>query len=393
MLEPRRIAAVSAASWMAQVLNEQIGETIGYSIRFDSKVSGRTRIEVVTEGILTRRIQSDPGLEGVGMVIFDEFHERTLHADLALALCLDVRTMLARISKYWSCPQRSITGRWHLCSATLPSSPRRARPSRGRRYLDERTAYLASRMTAAIRTALRETKGDILAFLPGSGEIRTCAKGARERLDLSARTNFQLHPLYGDLPFDEQERAIMPSPEHRKIVLATNIAETSLTIEGVQVVIDSGLTRRLRYDPSTGMNRLVTVPVSKASAEQRKGRAGRLGPGVCYRLYGKQDLQGAPAFAPPEIMESDLSPLLLELAAWGVKDASALLGSIRRLLRHGMRQYSSSRISAPLIRTGLSPLSAGDGAPSAPSKIVPHAVKGQTIGQCPPWRRAGRYSF
>jgi ATP-dependent helicase HrpB len=324
MLEPRRIAAVSAARWMAQSLNEQIGETIGYSIRFDSKVSGRTRIEVVTEGILTRRIQSDPGLDGVGMIIFDEFHERTLHADLALALCLDIRKILRPELKIMVMsatldygPIASLLG-----NAPIVTSSGKAYPVE-ERYLDERDGYVASRMTSAIRTALGETKGDILAFLPGSGEIRTCAKELENSLPV-AKTNITVHPLYGDLPFDEQEKAIMPLPGHRKIVLATNIAETSLTIEGVQVVIDSGLTRRLRYDPSNGMNRLVTVSVSKASAAQRKGRAGRLGPGVCYRLYGKQDLQGAPAFAPPEIMESDLSPLLLELAAWGVTEASAL---------------------------------------------------------------------
>ena len=185
------------------------------------------------------------------------------------------------------------------------------------------SGLLPVRISSAVKTALQETHGDILVFLPGSGEIRACDRQLREALNLDD-DRIALHPLYGDLPFEEQERAILPSRDRRKIVLATNIAETSLTIEGVHVVIDSGLTRTLRYDPATGMNRLVTVPVSKASAEQRKGRAGRLGPGVCYRLYGKQDLHGMLSFTQPEILVSDLSPLALELAAWGVKDPHTL---------------------------------------------------------------------
>jgi ATP-dependent helicase HrpB len=324
MLEPRRIAAVSAARWMAKTLGEQAGETVGYAIRFDAKRSQRTRIEVVTEGILTRRIQADPGLEGVAMVIFDEFHERSIHADLALALCLDIRKQLRDdlklmvMSATMECgPVAALLG-----NAPVITSIGKAFPVE-EQYVAETSGPLPLRISAAIKAALRDTHGDILVFLPGSGEIRACERQLRESLNMS-EDRIALHPLYGDLPFEEQERAILPSKDRRKIVLATNIAETSLTIEGVHVVIDSGLTRTLRYDPATGMNRLVTVPVSKASAEQRKGRAGRLGPGVCYRLYSSHDLHGMPAFTQPEILVSDLSPLALELAAWGVNDPHAL---------------------------------------------------------------------
>ncbi|MBI5849058.1 MAG: ATP-dependent helicase HrpB [Nitrospirae bacterium] len=324
MLEPRRIAAVSAARWMAQTIGEQVGETVGYTIRFDRRVSDKTRIEVVTEGILTRRIQTDPTLEGVAMIIFDEFHERSIHADLALALCLDIRKGLRTDMKLL------------IMSATLDCGPIAALlgnapviSSCGKafsveeRYIGETGKRpLKERITDAVVSALKETSGDILVFLPGSGEIRQCSDVLRKSIpDRSG--NISVHPLYGDLPFEEQEQAILPSPR-RKIVLATNIAETSLTIEGVTVVIDSGLTRRLQYDPSTGMNRLITVNVSRASAEQRKGRAGRLAPGVCYRLYSRHVFQSMIPFTPPEILVSDLSSLLLELALWGVKEPSML---------------------------------------------------------------------
>ncbi|HUI67093.1 MAG TPA: ATP-dependent helicase HrpB [Nitrospirota bacterium] len=324
MLEPRRIAAVSAARWMAKSLNEQAGETIGYAIRFDRSVSTKTRIEVVTEGILTRRIQSDPSLEGVAMIIFDEFHERSIHADLALALCLDIRKGLRQdlkilvMSATMDCgPIASLLG-----NALIITSSGKAFPVE-ERYLEDSTGPLPVRIFGAVKTALKETNGDILVFLPGSGEIRACLKELQEALNMN-EDRISLHALYGDLPFEEQERAIMPSKDKRKIVLATNIAETSLTIEGVHVVIDTGLTRMLRYDASTGMNRLVTVSVSRASAEQRKGRAGRLGPGVCYRLYSKHDLHSMLPFTKPEILVSDLSPLALDLAVWGVKDPHTL---------------------------------------------------------------------
>ncbi|MBA4373227.1 MAG: ATP-dependent helicase HrpB [Thermodesulfovibrio sp.] len=322
MLEPRRIAATSASRWMASILGEEVGATVGYTIRFDRRVSDATRIEVVTEGILTRRIQSDPGLDGVAMVIFDEFHERSLQADLALALCLDIQQNLREDLKIM------------VMSATLNSGPIAALlgnapviTSEGKifpveeRYLAEtKEGPPAARAAEAVRRVVRETDGDILVFLPGAGEIKAAAEILRPALE---QIGGEVHPLYGDLSFEEQERAIIPSAK-RRIVLATNIAETSLTIEGVQVVVDSGLARRLQYDPSTGMNRLVTVSVSRASAEQRKGRAGRLGPGICYRLYSKYTFQSMVPFALPEILISDLSSLVLELAVWGVKDPSAL---------------------------------------------------------------------
>ncbi len=324
MLEPRRIAAVSAARWMAQTLGEQAGKTVGYTIRFDSRTSDSTRIEVVTEGVLTRRIQHDPGLEGIAMVIFDEFHERSLHADLALALSLDIRRNLREdlkilvMSATLDCgPIASL-----LDNAPVITSQGTAFPVEEHYLGDKRDRSLSEQVTDAVRAALNETSGDILVFLPGSGEIRSCAEALRAVIERRG-DGITLHPLYGDLPFEEQERAIFPS-KNRKVVLATNIAETSLTIEGVHVVIDSGLTRRLQYDPSTGMNRLITLSVSKASAEQRKGRAGRLGPGVCYRLYSRHAFQSMIPFAPPEMLVSDLSSLALELAVWGVKDPSAL---------------------------------------------------------------------
>lgn len=324
MLEPRRIAAVSAARWMAQSLGEQPGGAVGYAIRFDAKRSDKTRIEVVTEGILTRRIQADPALEGTALVIFDEFHERSIHADLALALCLDIRKGLRPDLKILVMSATLDTG---PVSSLLGNAP--VISSKGRFYpVEERWGEdaeerLVPRVTAAVRAALRETEGDILVFLPGAGEIRACMKELQLMPDREEQ-RIALHGLYGDLPFEEQERAILPSRDHRKIVLATNIAETSLTIQGVHVVIDSGLTRMLRYDPGTGMNRLVTLPVAKSAAEQRKGRAGRLGPGVCYRLYSRQLFAGKPPFPQPEILVSELSPLALELAVWGVKDHRAL---------------------------------------------------------------------
>ena len=324
MLEPRRIAAVSAARWMARSLGEEAGGTIGYAIRFDTRRSDRTRVEVVTEGILARRLQADPVLEDTALVIFDEFHERSIHADLALALCLDVRKGLRPDLKLLVMSATLDTGPIAalLGGAPVVSSGGRSFPVE-ERYSEARPDPLPSRIAGAVRTALRETSGDILVFLPGAGEIRGCTRELQESLDLDEE-RLSLHPLFGDLPFDEQERAIVPSRDRRKIVLATNIAETSLTIQGVHVVIDSGLTRMLRYDPSTGMNRLVTVSVSRASAEQRKGRAGRLGPGVCFRLYSRQAFRELLPFAQPEVLLTDLSPLALELAVWGVKDPASL---------------------------------------------------------------------
>ncbi|MBL0225676.1 MAG: ATP-dependent helicase HrpB [Geobacteraceae bacterium] len=323
MLEPRRLAAVSAARWMARCLGEEVGQTVGYSIRFDSRVSPSTRIEVVTEGILTRRIQSDPLLEGVAMLIFDEFHERSLQADLGLALALDVQRQVR--------PDLKIL----VMSATLETGPLAGLlgdapllTSVGRSYPVEEIfiegrghAPLPHQMAATIMRAVHEREGDILAFLPGSGEIRSC--DARLADAGFGERGIAVHQLYGDLPFDRQQAAIVPGKQ-RRVILATSIAETSLTIEGVSIVIDSGLSRRMKHDLASGMNRLVTVRESRSSAIQRAGRAGRLGPGVCYRLFGRNTFLALTPHSPPEILEADLSGLLLELAAWGCSEPQAL---------------------------------------------------------------------
>jgi ATP-dependent helicase HrpB len=322
MLEPRRLAAVNAANRMAFTLGEEAGQTVGYTMRFERRVSSRTRIEVVTEGILTRRLQRDPCLEGVALVVFDEFHERNLTADFALALCLEVQRevrpdlKILVMSATLDCgPVAALLG-----NAPVVVSEGRSFPVAVRWLEDAGHQPLPVRMVAAVRRALQETEGDILAFLPGAGEIRACAEQLRQTTDSSSLT---IHPLYGDLPFADQQKAILPGPV-RKVVLATNIAETSLTIEGVRTVIDSGLTRTLRHDLGSGMNRLLTVRESRASAEQRAGRAGRLAPGVCYRLFGPHTFNAMTGFPPAEILVSDLSSLVLELAVWGVRDPATL---------------------------------------------------------------------
>jgi len=315
MLEPRRIAAVSAARYMAELLDEPVGRTVGYTIRFERQVSAGTRIEVVTEGVLTRRIQGNPQLEGVACLIFDEFHERSIHADLGLALCLEIQSALRPDLKLLV---MSATLDCAAVSRLLGDAP--VVVSEGRQFpvavrysfISERHP-LARKMAGLIRNALVEEDGDLLAFLPGSAEIRAVEH------ELTGLTDAVIFPLYGDLPFEQQKKAVLPG-KNRRVVLATNIAETSLTIDGVKIVVDSGLSRRLQLDPATGLERLVTVRTSKASADQRKGRAGRTAPGVCYRLYGEHNYQAMSPFSPPEILNADLSPLFLELAAWGVTD-------------------------------------------------------------------------
>ena len=322
MLEPRRLAAVNAASWLARSAGEPVGATVGYSIRFQRQVSKATRLEVVTEGLLTRRLQSDPGLEGVGVVIFDEFHERSLQADTALAFCLDVQRhlrddlkILVMSATLESKPVSHLLGDVPVVSCEGRSYPVDIR------YLGEPSGDIAQAAARGVLRALRETAGDILVFLPGSGEISRCQEQLRQSLTTAAEP--LVVPLYGDLPFAEQERAIVPTPQ-RKVVLATAIAETSLTIEGVTVVIDAGLSRRLQYDPNTGLNRLVTVRVAAASAIQRAGRAGRLGPGVCYRLWSEGTQSSLVPYNPPEIRIADLAPLALDLANWGTSEALSL---------------------------------------------------------------------
>ncbi len=323
MLEPRRLAAVSAARRMADSLGEEVGSAVGYSIRFDRCVTSAARIEVVTEGILTRRIQNDPSLEGIAMIIFDEFHERSIHADLGLALCLEVQRHLRPDLKMliMSATLDIQPLSRMLDNAPVISSTGRSFPVEEIFIDDQGHGKLPQRMTAAIICALNESQGDILAFLPGSGEIRSCAALLADA-GIPAR-KVEVHQLYGDLPFALQQQAIQPG-RLRKIVLATSIAETSLTIEGVRVVIDCGVSRRVRFDPASGMNRLITVRASRASAEQRKGRAGRMAPGICYRLYSRHTMSAMTPHTPPEILEADLSPLLLELAAWGNRGPSEL---------------------------------------------------------------------
>jgi ATP-dependent helicase HrpB len=321
MLEPRRVAAVHAARFMAGCLGEPVGGTVGFAVRFERKVSARTRIEVMTEGILTRRLQADPFLEGVGLVIFDEFHERNLHSDLALALCRDVqqglREDLRLLVMSATLDAEPVAGM--LGGAPLLASEGRSFPVEIR-YLDRDPQGAADAAAGAVRRALREGEGDILVFLPGVGEIRRC----RELLSAEQENGgLLICPLYGDLPLAEQEKALRPAGR-RKVVLATNIAETSLTIEGVRVVVDSGYMRRSRFDPASGLERLETVRVSRANAAQRAGRAGRLGPGLCLRLWTEAQQGSLLPFTPPEIRSADLSGLALELARWGMADAGRL---------------------------------------------------------------------
>ena len=322
MQEPRRLAARAAARRMAATLGEQVGETVGYRVRLDSKVGPRTRIEVVTDGLFLRMLQDDPSLDGIGCVIFDELHERGLETDLSFALVREAQSILREDLRIVA------------MSATLDPGPVADRlggaamiESAGRmfpvdtRYLDREPAgRIEDTMASAIRRALGEQGGSVLAFLPGVGEIRR----VEERLQ-GLDAGIDIAPLYGDLSPADQDRAISPAPAgRRKVVLATSIAETSLTIEGVRIVIDSGLMRLPRFSPRSGMTRLETVRVSQASSDQRRGRAGRLEPGVCYRLWTEEAQRGLLPFTPPEILDADLAPLALELAAWGVADVASL---------------------------------------------------------------------
>lgn len=322
MLEPRRLAARSVAMRMASLLKEEAGETIGYRVRFENKVSAKTRIEVVTEGILTRMIQTDNALEGVGLVIFDEFHERSLQADLALALTHQVQSLLRSDLRILI---MSATLDGERISERLGNAP--ILTSEGRQYpvthihiATEKDDRLAASVTQTILKALREQKGDLLVFLPGAGEITRVEQQLTE-----ASVGAIITPLYGDLPFKKQQEAILPDAGGaRKIVLATSIAETSLTIEGITTVIDSGYARVPRFDPRSGLTRLETIRVTKDAADQRAGRAGRLGPGVCYRLWSAATERMLQPSRQPEIMEADLTTLVLELAQWGIQDADQL---------------------------------------------------------------------
>ncbi len=328
LLEPRRLAAKAAAQRLAEQLSEPVGQRIGYRIRLESRISAATRIEVITEGILTRMLQDDPGLEGVGLIIFDEFHERSLDADTGLALVLQGRELL-REGPPLKLLLMSATLDGAALSALLDDAPvlrseGRAHPVELIYSAPSRTdSPIEERVASRIRQALDQHSGSQLVFLPGQREIRR----VMQLLDDSLPTDPDrlITPLYGDLPLSEQQRAITaPAPGQRKVVLATAIAETSLTIEGIEVVIDAGLSRQARFDPGSGMTRLLTTRVSAAAAIQRAGRAGRLGPGTCYRLWSEQQQAQLEPQTPAEILHADLAPLALQLLQWGVNDPTEL---------------------------------------------------------------------
>lgn len=364
MLEPRRLAARAVAQRMAHSLGESVGRTVGYRMRMDTRVSRDTRIEVVTEGVLTRMLQSDPALEGVAAVLFDEFHERSLQADLGLALTLDARENLApelRILVMSATLAGESVARL-LGDAPIVTAAGRAFPvetrfaGKGAPLLPGPLAPGADspeRVVAQlVLRALREEPGDILVFLPGAREIRR----VQSTLAASVDSKVRLAALHGELGGGEQEAALAPSPPgQRKVVLSTNIAETSLTLEGVRVVVDSGLVRRSAFDPTTGMNRLTTQRISRASADQRQGRAGRVAAGVCYRAWSEGAHRSLAPFTPPEIVDADLAPLALELAAWGTQACdlrwldpppAAMLGSARDLLARLGALDTEDRITA-----------------------------------------------
>ena len=320
VLEPRRIAARQIAERMAALLREPVGRTVGYRIRFESRVSAATRIEVLTEGILTRMLVDDPALEGVGVVIFDEFHERSLQSDVALALTREAQALLRpdlRILLMSATIDTEVLCR--ALDAPLIESAGRMFPVEIKHTPEEATAEnVAERVAHWVRVALREHDGDVLAFLPGEGEIRRCAE-LLDGIDVS------LYPLYGLLPPEQQRAAIAPSPAgSRKVVLATPIAETSLTIEGVRVVVDGGFCRRLVFDPQNALSRLETVRISRDMADQRSGRAGRVTPGICYRLWSPATQARMATTRVPEILEADLAGTALDAAAWGESQLAAL---------------------------------------------------------------------
>lgn len=324
LLEPRRLAARAAAERMAATLGERVGDTVGFRVRMQSKVSARTRIEVVTEGVFTRMLLADPELPGVACVIFDEFHERSLDADLGLALARDAQRLLRedlRILVMSATLDGAAVARL-LDDAPVIESLGRMFPVETHYLGRDPVARLEDQVVRAVERGLAEQPGSLLVFLPGQGEILRVAERLAERV---RRPDIEIAPLYGALDPRAQDQAIQPAPDgKRKVVLATSIAETSLTIQGVRVVIDSGVARVPRYDPASGLTRLATIRVSRAAADQRRGRAGRTEPGACYRLWDEAETRALPAYADPEILDADLSGLALDLARWGAKDAADL---------------------------------------------------------------------
>lgn len=407
LLEPRRLAARAAAARMAWRCGESVGDSVGYRIRLDSCVSKATRIEVMTEGVLTRRIQQEPELPGVGLILFDEFHERSLQADLALALALDVAAALREDLRLL------------VMSATLDSERvsallGNAAVIRGEgtshpveiRYLNvEPGPDIVRVATAGILRALAEQQGDLLVFLPGSGEIGKVT----DALESNLGGDILLCPLFGELTKEQQERAIQMDPSgRRRIVLATSIAETSLTIEGISTVVDSGWSRLPSFNPNSGLTRLETVRVSKSSADQRSGRAGRLGPGVCYRLWTRSIDASLEEHTKPEILDADLASLMLELAQWGVSDpaelkwldapaagsvaqARELLGQLEALNQHGrITRHGEKMVKLPIHpRLAHMLLKAGSRQQAALAADLAALVSERDIFQ----RRAGRKSI
>ena len=356
VLEPRRIAARASAERMAQTLGERVGETVGYRVRFGSKVSRATRIEVVTEGIFSRQIIDDPELSGVAAVLFDEFHERSLDADLGLALARDSQMGLREDLRILVMSATLDGARVAKLLGDVPvvASEGRAFPVETRYLGRKADAPLERQMADAIAMALRADPGSVLAFLPGAAEIRRTQNFLGERVH---DATIEIVPLFGALDASVQDRAIAPAPKgHRKVVLATSIAETSLTIEGVRIVVDSGVARVPRYEPDIGLTRLETVRASRAAVDQRRGRAGRTEPGVCYRLWDEPQTASLAAYTQPEILSADLSSLVLDLAQWGVSDPSTLafldappapaLKEARELLRELGALDSDGRITA-----------------------------------------------
>ncbi|KPY99350.1 ATP-dependent helicase HrpB [Pseudomonas syringae pv. aptata] len=372
MLEPRRLAARAAAERLASELDEKVGDTVGYRIRLESRVGPKTRIEVVTEGILTRRLQDDPALEGVGLLIFDEFHERSLDADLALALSLNGRELF-RDDQPLKILLMSATLEGERLAALLDDAPVVRSDGRmfpvsmqwGRPF--QPGEFVEPRVVQTVLDALGSESGSLLVFLPGQAEIRRVNQQLAEAL--GERADILLCPLHGELDLNAQRAAIEPAPKGtRKVVLATNIAETSLTIDGVRVVIDAGLARVPRFDPGSGMTRLETQRISRASATQRAGRAGRLEPGVCYRLWSEAQHDQLAAYGAAEILQADLAGLALQLARWGVTPAQLVWLDVPPAAAYAQAQDLLVRLEAL------------NNQPGQPPALTPH---GQAMAELP----------